>query len=212
MCRRSSDHPIPLYRLTADSVGATTGARFARAAASQSIMSIRKWITTAAIGCLLTPAPASALDPTVRLTQYRHTAWRVQDGSFASAPNAIAQTADGYIWIGTGAGLVRYDGVRFTPWIRPGETRAVQRGRLLALELVGWDALDRHRSAVVQPQGQQGRGTRRAAGSTRSSRIASTASGWRGRGRRIRTGACARRLARNRDASAATIDCACPMR
>jgi signal transduction histidine kinase/ligand-binding sensor domain-containing protein len=85
-------------------------------------MSIRRWITIAAIGCLLTPAPASALDPKVRLTQYRHTAWRVQDGYFASAPNAIAQTADGYIWIGTSAGLVKYDGVRFTPWIRPGET------------------------------------------------------------------------------------------
>ena len=85
-------------------------------------MSIREWITIAAIGCLLAPAPASALDPKVRLTQYRHTAWRVQDGYFAAAPNAIAQTADGYIWIGTGAGLVRYDGVRFAPWIRPGET------------------------------------------------------------------------------------------
>jgi ligand-binding sensor domain-containing protein len=91
-------------------------------AAGHQTMSIREWITIGAIGCLLTPAPASALDPTVRLTQYRHTAWRVQDGSFAGAPNALAQTADGYIWIGTTAGLVRYDGVRFTPWIRPGGT------------------------------------------------------------------------------------------
>ncbi len=31
--------------------------------------------------------PASALDPNMRITQYRHTAWRVQDGAFASAPN-----------------------------------------------------------------------------------------------------------------------------
>ena len=85
-------------------------------------MSIRKWITIAAIGCLLTPAAASALDPKVRLSQYHHTAWRVQDGYFAAAPNAIAQTADGYIWIGTEAGLVRYDGVRFVPWVPPGET------------------------------------------------------------------------------------------
>ena len=77
---------------------------------------------TAAIGLLLAPAPATALDPKVRLTQYRHTAWRVQDGYFASAPNAIAQTADGYIWIGTGAGLVKYDGVRFVPWVAPGDT------------------------------------------------------------------------------------------
>lgn len=86
-------------------------------------MSIRRWITTAAMVSVLAPAQASALDPDVRLTQYRHTAWRVQDGHFASAPHAIAQTSDGYIWIGTGAGLVKYDGVRFTPWVRPGETR-----------------------------------------------------------------------------------------
>lgn len=72
---------------------------------------------------VMAPGPVSALDPTVRLTQYRHTAWRVQDGHFASAPHAIAQTDDGYVWIGTGAGLVKYDGVRFTPWIRPGETQ-----------------------------------------------------------------------------------------
>jgi signal transduction histidine kinase/ligand-binding sensor domain-containing protein len=62
---------------------------------------------------------ASALDPNLRITQYRHTAWRLQEGAFASAPNAIAQTADGYIWIGTSSGLVRYDGVHFSPWSPP---------------------------------------------------------------------------------------------
>jgi hypothetical protein len=62
---------------------------------------------------------ASALDPNMRITQYRHTAWRLQEGAFASAPNAIAQTADGYIWIGTGSGLVKYDGFRFSPWSPP---------------------------------------------------------------------------------------------
>lgn len=64
--------------------------------------------------------PASALDPNVRITQYRHSAWRIQEGAFASAPNVIAQTRDGYIWIGTGSGLVKYDGVRFRPWSPPG--------------------------------------------------------------------------------------------
>ncbi len=34
-------------------------------------------------------------------------------------PNAITQTRDGYIWIGTEAGLVRFDGVRFVPWAEP---------------------------------------------------------------------------------------------
>ena len=78
-------------------------------------------VTAAAIGCLLASSPASGLDSTLRLTQYQHAAWRVQDGSFAAAPNAIAQTTDGYIWIGTGAGLVKYDGVRFAPWTPPGQ-------------------------------------------------------------------------------------------
>jgi signal transduction histidine kinase/ligand-binding sensor domain-containing protein len=63
--------------------------------------------------------PASALDPNMRITQYRHTAWRIQEGAFASAPTAIAQTADGYIWIAAGSGLVKYDGVRFSPWSPP---------------------------------------------------------------------------------------------
>ena len=82
---------------------------------------MRTWTTAVAIGCLLASSPSSGLDSTLRLTQYRHTAWRVQDGSFAAAPNAVAQTTDGYIWIGTGAGLVKYDGVRFAPWTAPGQ-------------------------------------------------------------------------------------------
>src|SRR5262245_53087175 len=85
------------------------------------ILTMRAWTTAVAIACLLASSPASGLDSTVRLTQYRHTVWRVQDGFFAAAPNAIAQTSDGYIWIGTGAGLVKYDGVRFAPWTAPGQ-------------------------------------------------------------------------------------------
>jgi len=73
----------------------------------------------ALLSLVLTTRPATALDPKTRLTQYRHTAWRVQEGAFESAPNAIAQTPDGYIWIGTDSGLVRFDGVRFRPWTPP---------------------------------------------------------------------------------------------
>jgi len=59
---------------------------------------------------------AWAVDPATHITQYSHTSWRVQDGLFAGAPKAIAQTADGYLWIGTANGLFRFDGVRFAPW------------------------------------------------------------------------------------------------
>lgn len=72
------------------------------------------WLTLA---CLwLCPGATLALDPDKRLTQYAHSAWRIQDGSFGGAPSAVVQTTDGYVWIGTSAGLVRFDGVRFVPW------------------------------------------------------------------------------------------------
>jgi len=58
-----------------------------------------------------------AVDPTTHLSQYAHTAWRIQDGFFSGAPNAITQTADGYLWIGTQNGPFRFDGVRFTPLV-----------------------------------------------------------------------------------------------
>ncbi len=54
-----------------------------------------------------------------RLSQYAHRAWLVRDGFFTGSPNAITQTTDGYIWIGTGSGLFRFDGSRFEPWSSP---------------------------------------------------------------------------------------------
>ncbi|MEI9978614.1 MAG: two-component regulator propeller domain-containing protein [Edaphobacter sp.] len=66
----------------------------------------------------VTVASVCALDPSRHISQYAHTAWRTQDGFF-SAPNAITQTADGYIWIGTLNGLVRFDGIRFVSWTAP---------------------------------------------------------------------------------------------
>lgn len=64
----------------------------------------------------LCPALAWAVDPSRRISQYAHTAWRLQDGAFTGVPFAIAQSTDGYLWVGTAAGLLRFDGVRFVPW------------------------------------------------------------------------------------------------
>jgi signal transduction histidine kinase/ligand-binding sensor domain-containing protein len=68
---------------------------------------------------LLFTVSAGALDPNRRISQYAHTAWRIQDGFFTGTPQAITQTKDGYLWIGTEGGLVRFDGVRFVPWTAP---------------------------------------------------------------------------------------------
>ena len=59
-----------------------------------------------------------AVDPSKLISQYAHTAWRVQDGVVSPAV-AITQTTDGYIWLGTANGLMRFDGVRFVPWVAP---------------------------------------------------------------------------------------------
>jgi signal transduction histidine kinase/ligand-binding sensor domain-containing protein len=51
-----------------------------------------------------------------QLTQYAHTAWRFQEGVFDASPVSIAQTTDGFLWIGTLNGLIRFDGVHFESW------------------------------------------------------------------------------------------------
>src|SRR5208337_3903624 len=61
---------------------------------------------------------AAALDRPLDLTQYTHTAWTARDGLKGST-RSIVQTPDGYLWIGTEFGVVRFDGVRFVPWSPP---------------------------------------------------------------------------------------------
>jgi len=55
----------------------------------------------------------TALDPHKRISQYGHTSWKIQDGYFGGQPVAMAQTADGYLWVGTEGEIFRFDGVQF---------------------------------------------------------------------------------------------------
>src|SRR5262245_26773247 len=68
-----------------------------------------------AVLLLSAAVPASADDSARYLSQYAHSAWRVQDGTLSGAPAAVTQTSDGYVWVGTSTGLFRFDGVRFVP-------------------------------------------------------------------------------------------------
>jgi signal transduction histidine kinase/ligand-binding sensor domain-containing protein len=73
-----------------------------------------------ALGLLLACCPcAFPLNPSLDINQYAHTAWTVHEGFFKGAINAIAQTPDGYLWLGTAFGLLRFDGVRSVPWQPP---------------------------------------------------------------------------------------------
>jgi ligand-binding sensor domain-containing protein len=74
-------------------------------------------LLTFLVGLALLCAPVFALNPNRHVSQYAHTAWRMQEGFFNGRANIIAQTTDGYLWFGTGTGLLRFDGVRFIPWV-----------------------------------------------------------------------------------------------
>jgi signal transduction histidine kinase/ligand-binding sensor domain-containing protein len=77
-------------------------------------------------------APALALNPITPLSQYGHTAWHVRDGTFAGAPTSLAQTKDGYLWIGTRGGLYRFDGVHFQLFA-PQVEEPVRSARIISL-------------------------------------------------------------------------------
>ena len=71
--------------------------------------------------CLLalSTAPGFALDPDFDMSQYAHTSWRIRDGFAKSRIESIAQTPDGYLWVGTALGLWRFDGARNVQWQPP---------------------------------------------------------------------------------------------
>ena len=66
----------------------------------------------AVLVCVLTRG-ALALDPQKSLTQYSRTVWRQEHGLPQDTIRAIAQTTDGYLWLGTDEGLARFDGYEF---------------------------------------------------------------------------------------------------
>jgi len=75
--------------------------------------------TVLACVLLACSSPAAALNPALDVSQYGHTAWRLSEGFSTGRITAIAQTPDGYLWLGTEFGLLRFDGVRTVPWQPP---------------------------------------------------------------------------------------------
>jgi len=70
-------------------------------------------------GMLIAGTSAFALDPSLDASQYAHTAWKIRDGFAKGSILSIAQTPDGYLWLGTAFGLYRFDGVRNVLWQPP---------------------------------------------------------------------------------------------
>ncbi len=62
---------------------------------------------------------AYALNPSIEVRQYSHTTWKIRDGFSKGVIGSVAQTPDGYLWLGTEFGLLRFDGKRNVPWQPP---------------------------------------------------------------------------------------------
>jgi hypothetical protein len=98
-------------------------------------------------GLLWLPCPcAFALDAALDVSQYAHTAWRIREGFSKGAINATAQTPDGYLWLGTEFGLLRFDGARNVTW-RPPTDERLPGGAIHSL----LSARDRTRTSISGP-------------------------------------------------------------
>ena len=78
----------------------------------------------------------AGLDPSKSITQFHQDIWRTEQGLPQNTVPAIAQSSDGYLWLGTELGLVRFDGLHFTvfnkgntPELRSNKVDAVLAGR-----------------------------------------------------------------------------------
>lgn len=63
---------------------------------------------------------------------YRIDSWQVDDGLPQSSVLTIVQTHDGYLWLGTAGGLVRFDGIKFHVF-QPNNAPGLPSSRILSL-------------------------------------------------------------------------------
>jgi PAS domain S-box-containing protein len=78
------------------------------------------WLIVVLVGILLAWCPnGRALNQSMDVSQYAHTSWKVRQGLVKGTTWTIAQTPDGYLWLGTEFGLLRFDGVKTVPWQPP---------------------------------------------------------------------------------------------
>src|SRR5688572_8971871 len=85
-----------------------------------SVIQLRIFLASAVLAWC---SSAFALNTSLDISQYVHTAWRVREGFTRGGITSIAQTADGYLWLGTELGLLRFDGVKAVPWQPPAGQR-----------------------------------------------------------------------------------------
>src|ERR1044072_1880646 len=91
-----------------------------------------KYFRVAVALLLLAGTRTPALDPNRSLNEFGHQAWLTENGLPQNTVQAIIQTQDGYLWIGTQEGLARFDGLNF-PVFDKENTPAFKRNYIPAL-------------------------------------------------------------------------------
>lgn len=96
-----------------------------------------------------------ALDRRMDLRQYLQETWRTEQGLPQNTVQAIRQTRDGYIWVGTKDGLARFDGIRLvvfdrqnTRQFRHNNVRSLYEDRAGRLWVCTPDGLLRHEAGA----------------------------------------------------------------
>lgn len=76
----------------------------------------KRWLfrwTMAAVAVVYVASQMQALDRTRTISKYMRERWGSEKGFPGGTVTAIGQTSDGYLWIGTEKGLIRFDGINF---------------------------------------------------------------------------------------------------
>src|ERR1700748_1269477 len=80
--------------------------------AQRSVNSLHRTVIGLLIVCLGFGGRARALDP--QASSYLRADFTVEEGLPDNEVNAIAQSRNGFLWVGTDGGLARFDGEHFT--------------------------------------------------------------------------------------------------
>ena len=95
---------------------------YAAGGAANPLLSATAFMVRAVLTCIAVVVAAghlsgaTSVDDLAPTPQYALSSWTEGDGLPANAIRALTQDGDGYLWLGTRAGLVRFDGVRFVVW------------------------------------------------------------------------------------------------
>jgi signal transduction histidine kinase/ligand-binding sensor domain-containing protein len=90
--------------------------------------SVRVWLCA---WLVFVSVPAYGIDRGRKLEELHHTSWSYTEGAPGEV-HALAQTTDGYLWLGTATGLFRFDGLRFQAYT-PQSGRAFQQRNVISL-------------------------------------------------------------------------------